>query len=88
MPNDRYSTHTQALDAPATHGFAIAPNDGADLSEITRAVYVGSSGALAVTFASGAELVLPNVPAGSLLPLRVQRVRATGTTATDIVGLS
>ncbi len=88
MPNDRYSTHTQALDAPATHGFVIAPNDGADLSEITRAIYVGSSGALAVTFASGAELVLPNVPAGSLLPVRVQRVRATGTTAADIVGLS
>ncbi|AVF05061.1 MULTISPECIES: spike base protein, RCAP_Rcc01079 family [Devosia] len=88
MPNDRYSTHTQALDAPATHGFAITPNDATDLSEITRAIYVGSSGALAVTFVSGAELVLPNVPAGSLLPLRLQRVRATGTTATDIVGLS
>lgn len=88
MPIDRYSNHTQALDAPATHGFAITPDDGTDLSEITRAVYVGSSGSLAVTFTSGAELVMPNVPAGSLLPLRLQRVRATGTSATNIVGLS
>jgi hypothetical protein len=30
--------------------------------------------------------VLRNVPAGSFLPLRVARVMATGTTATDIAG--
>ena len=88
MPNDRYSSHAQALDAPAGHGFNITPNDAVDLSEVTRALYVGTSGAVAVSFASGAELVLANVPAGSVLPLRLVRVRATGTTAGNLVGLS
>ena len=88
MPNDRYSSHAQALDAPASHGFAITPDDVAELSEVTRALYVGTSGAVAVGFASGAELVLANVPAGSVLPLRLVRVRATGTTAGNLVGLS
>lgn len=88
MPNDRFSSHAQALDAPAGHGFSITPNDGADLTEVTRALYVGTSGAIAVTFASGAELVMANVPAGSILPMRLVRVRATGTTAGNLVGLS
>lgn len=84
---DRYENYATSFDGPANHGFAVTPNDATDLAEITRAVYVGGGGALAVVLNSSAELVLLNVAAGALLPLRARRVKATGTTATGIVGL-
>jgi hypothetical protein len=86
MP-DRFSDHAIGLESPATHGFAVSPSDGSDLTETTRAVYVGASGNLAVTLSSGADVTLTGVPGGTLLPLRLRRIKATGTTATAIVGL-
>lgn len=69
----------------ASDGFAITPAD-ADLADITRAIWVGTAGDLSVVMASGATLLLKNVAAGSLLPVKVARINAA-TTATDIVGL-
>ena len=86
MP-DRFSGHAPSLDAPTSHAFAITPADQADLSESTRALYVGGTGSLAVTLVSGAEVTLVNVPGGSFVPMRIRRVKSTGTTATGIVGL-
>jgi hypothetical protein len=84
---DRFAGYASSLEGPAGHGFAVTPNDGTDLSEVTRALYVGVGGTVAVTLQSGAELVLQGVAAGTLLPLRAQRVKATGTSASAIVGL-
>lgn len=86
MP-DRFADHAQGLTAPADHAFAITPHDGADLDEVTRALYVGSGGNLAIVFAGGSEASLLNVQSGTVLPLRCRRIKATGTTATDLVGL-
>ncbi len=85
---DRFADFQPSLSGPASTGFSVVPNDAADLPEATRALYVGTGGDLAVTMLSGAELVLAGLPDGSLLPLRVVRVRATGTTAAAIVGLA
>ncbi|MFD1694375.1 spike base protein, RCAP_Rcc01079 family [Roseibium aestuarii] len=87
MP-DRYESSGASLSSPAYHGFAVTPADATDLPEVTRALYVGTAGALRVTLASEAVVTLTNVAAGSLLPLRVTRVHATGSTAGDVVGLS
>ncbi len=65
----------------------ITPSDTTDLPETTRALYVGAGGALALRLASGASVTLTNVPPGSLLPLRCDRVLATGTSAGSLVGL-
>lgn len=86
MP-DQFSNHAPGLESPAAHGFAIAPSDGADLADVTRAIYVGGSGNLALTLLSGATLTLAGVAGGTLLPLRAKAVKATGTTATNLVGL-
>lgn len=85
---DRFADFQPSLSGPASTGFAIVPADDTDLPETTRALYVGGSGDLAVTMLSGASLVLTAVAGGSLLPLRVVRVWATGTTAGAIVGLA
>ena len=84
---DRFEYNTAGLDAPAGHGFAIVPHDTDELSEVTRALYVGSAGTLAVVLASGAAVTLANIAGGSILPLRVRQVKATNTTAAAIVGL-
>lgn len=86
MP-DRFSSHSTSLVSPATHGFTVTPDDGTELAEITRALYVGSAGTLALLLASGAEVTLAGLPAGTMLPLRVRQVKATGTTAGQLVGL-
>ncbi|MBO6758136.1 MAG: hypothetical protein JJ902_17500 [Roseibium sp.] len=84
---DRFSDHSIALDSPASDGFAIVPNDSVDLPEVTRAVYVGVSGSIRTVTAGGGELVLDGAVAGTLIPVRVKRVYATGTTAAGLVAL-
>jgi hypothetical protein len=86
MP-DRFASHATSLDAPADTAFAITPNDAADLAETTRAIYVGTSGNLALTMATGGEVTFPAVPGGTVLPVRARRIKAAGTTATGLVGL-
>jgi hypothetical protein len=86
MP-DRYSGQAKSYSAPADDGFAIVPNDTTELPEVTRAIYVGTGGNIAVRMASGATLTFANVAGGSLLPARVTRVLAAGTTADQIIGL-
>lgn len=49
-------------------------------------VYVGgTAGNVKVTTANGDEIVFGSVQAGSILPVQVARVWATGTTATGII---
>ena len=86
--SDRFSSNTASLTGPASHGFAITPDDSADLAETTRALYVGTGGSLAVRMLSGNVVTLSGVVAGSILPLRIDRVLLSGTTAGGIVGLT
>jgi len=84
---DRFADRSPSTDGPAFHGFAITTSDGTDLTEVTRALYVGGAGAVHVLMASGGDVTFANVAAGTVLPIRVQRVLATGTTATLVLGL-
>lgn len=86
MP-DRFQYSTPSLSGPAAHAFAVTPNDSTDLSETTRALYVGTSGSVAAVMASGTTVTFASVQSGTTLPVRVTRVLATGTTASTIVGL-
>jgi len=86
MP-DRFANTQASLSGPASSGFSITPSDSTDLPETVRALYVGTGGNLSVRMLSGETLTLANVPAGSLLPLRVTRVFANATTASAIAGL-
>jgi hypothetical protein len=84
---DTFKKHTRSLTSPPEHGQAVVPSDGADLGHVTRALFVGSGGDLAVRLQDGTALTFANVPAGALIPIRVARVLATGTTASQILGL-
>jgi hypothetical protein len=82
-----HNGRASSITGPAEHGFTITPDDDADLVQPARALYVGSTGAVAVTLPSGAHIVLHGFVGGTVLPIRVMRLHATGTTAGDIVGL-
>jgi hypothetical protein len=64
---------------------AVTPTDGTFVD--FRSLWVGGAGAVAVTMADGSAVTFAAVPAGSLLPVQVKEVKATGTTATLILGL-
>lgn len=84
---DDYATHPSRLESPAAHAFAIATSDAVDLAQTTRAVYVGGAGDVKIKTLSGETVTFSGASAGMILPVRVARVFATGTTATLLVGL-
>ena len=80
----------RALDSASYGGANITPNDTNLLARITRSIYVGGAGAVAVTLAGDGTTVttFSAVPVGTVLPVAATRVMSTGTTATLLVGLS
>lgn len=84
---DKFSDVASNLTSPARDGAAVTPNDATDLTYVTRALYVGQSGHVAVRMVGGGSVVFSNVQAGSLLPVRAAGVNATGTTAGSIIAL-
>lgn len=73
--------------APADEAEAIVPNDGTDLPHATRALFVGVAGNVKVDMVKTGTVTLLNIQAGSVLPVAVKRVWATGTTATNMIAL-
>ena len=65
----------------------VTPHDSNDLAnEPFYAVWVGTGGNLRVDMCSGTGTVtLNNVASGQLLPIMVERIYATGTTASNII---
>lgn len=88
MEPDDYSTLTvQSSAAPASSAAAVTPDDSNDLTDVTRWVYVGGAGNLTVVMNDGTTATFTGFQAGTLLPIRVSRVKATNTTATNITAL-
>lgn len=73
-----------------TSAVAVTPNDSTVLAP-TAALYIGGAGNVAVVMAGEGNLnvsvTFTAPPVGTILPLAVKKVMATGTTATLIVAL-
>ncbi|GMM93528.1 hypothetical protein [Qipengyuania sp. MTN3-11] len=82
---DRFENFAPGLSAPATRAEMVTPSDLQSLPFLPRAVYVGGTGDLVMRDQSGTETAWRNVPAGTLLPFRPAMIRASGTTATDML---
>ena len=86
---DRFRNHADSPMAPAGNAFAITPSDTESLTIATKAIYVGGAGDITVRPLNGdSDVLFAGFPAGGILDVRISAVRATGTTATDIVGLA
>lgn len=81
-----------ALIAQGRSAFAITKSDDTNYLTgngllVPKALYIGTTGDLTVQLVGDSgTVVFKAVPAGAILPIRVQRVLAA-TTAADIVGL-
>ena len=83
-PNQKIDNHA----APAEYAAAVVKSDSTVLNPVPRALYIGSGGDVVVTMAAdGTDVTFANVPTGTKLPVRVSKVKATGTTASSIVAL-
>lgn len=72
--------------ATAGHAFAVTTDDANDLAAYAEALYVGVTGDVKVDTANGETVTFKAHPVGYLL-CSVRRVYASGTTATNILGL-
>ncbi len=87
MAKDVYENMMSGLESPAREALAVVPSDMVDLGFSSRSIYVGVSGDIAVHMIDEATpVIFKAVPVG-ILPIRVDRVLATGTTANDLVAL-
>lgn len=87
MAVDTYKNTMGGLESPARDAIAVSPDDSNDLSNTSRSIYVGFAGDIAVHMAGESSVVVfKAVPVG-ILPVRVDRILATGTTAADLVAL-
>lgn len=73
---------------PGDSGFDITPSDTEDLAVPTRGLYVGTTGDVTVDMLSGDTLTFVSLTGGIIHPIRVRRVYATSTDATDIIGIT
>ncbi len=78
--------HRTADATVSAHGAAVlTPADGTVIP-ITRALYIGVTGNVNVRMADGMTVLFSNVPVG-VLPVQVDIVLSTSTTASTIVAL-
>jgi hypothetical protein len=82
---------TNLIVRQGTTGVAVTPSDSSDITGATAntpaTLFVGTGGNINVITLGGSTLLLKNIADGSFLPIQVTRVKATSTTATDIVAI-
>lgn len=86
---DEWSTHSTGIDGPANNAAAVTPDNDNDLANAARALYIGGAGSgnLSVITVGGQTVAFAGLSAGTILPVRVARVRSTGTDVTSVVAL-
>lgn len=66
--------------------YPIAPHDTDPLPVVPKAIYVGTGGDVVLRgIGSSTDVTFKNVPSGGEIMVRASHVRATGTTASDLV---
>ncbi len=84
---DTFVSNSTGLSSPAKNAFTVTPHDTNQLTFVTRGIWVGAAGNMIVITSGGDTVTLVGIVAGTLIPLRVHTIKATGTTAASIVGL-
>lgn len=87
MSETAYKRQSNDLESPARDADTITPDNDNDLTEQTRGIYVGVSGDVKVDMVGGTTATFVNLAAGIIHPIQATRIYATGTDATNILGL-
>lgn len=87
MP-DPFATYAGFISLPADNAAPLIPSDTDAIAQTPKAIYVGTAGHIVMRGVNAAsDVTFKNVPAGSILRFRPGFVRATGTTAADLLAL-
>lgn len=83
---DNLNSYADAPNSPSRAMRTVVPHDADPLPLLPKALYVGTGGDVTLRCVDDeADVVFRNVPSGSLIRARARFVRATGTTALDIL---
>lgn len=86
MAHDPFLSHCDSPVNPARAAFSVTPDDDVELPVVPKRIYIGSGGSITLRGIAGtADVTYENVADGVYLNIRPSHIRATGTTATDIV---
>lgn len=87
MPTtDRFGGFADSTLAPSCAPYAITPNDTDPLPSIPKGIYVGTGGDVTLRGKDGAaDVTYKNLADGSYIAVRALYVRATGTTASNMI---
>ena len=83
--SDPFSHLTKGFDSPGDTHYPITPHDDNELDKVPRAIWVNTDGDIAMVDGGGQEITY-TVKGGCWIPFRAVKIKATGTTATGIVG--
>lgn len=84
MP-DQFKKMQVGRESPGTQWAAVTPSDSVDIPFRPRFLYVTGAGNIVARGSDGVNATFA-VAAGAILPIGPDRILATGTTATGIVG--
>lgn len=89
MSNDPFASQADNAYAASRAPFAVVPSDASALTVIPKALYVGTGGTIVLRGVdAAADVTFKNVASGQVIDVRAHYVRATGTTAADIVAMA
>jgi S1-C subfamily serine protease len=83
--NSPYDENGDAV-SYATKAVAVTTSDSTVIAR-TRGIYVGGAGNIAVTMADGGDVTFTAIGVGTIHQIGVVKIKATGTTATNILAL-
>lgn len=70
---------------PATDYWTLTPSDSVNETQSFRAIYVGTTGNIALVSERGNVVTFPNVAVG-IFPVGGVRINVTNTTASNLIG--
>ncbi|MGK2911242.1 MAG: spike base protein, RCAP_Rcc01079 family [Sphingobium sp.] len=88
MPYDpyQYPAYNDSVATPARAPYTVVPHDTNALPVIPKGIFVGTGGQVTLRGVDASlDVVYKNLPDGSYINVRAAYIRATGTTATDLI---
>ncbi len=83
---DLFHNQQDTVLTPSRHPYAITPHDSAALPRVPKGLYVGSGGDVTLRGVEAeSDVTYRNLPDASYIAVRASHVRATGTTASDLI---
>ncbi len=87
IAEDPFKGSLPSLTSSATSWFEIMPSDTEQLPTRPRAIRVGVSGNVCAVGRDGVVVTFRDCAAGEILDIRPIQIKATGTTASNLVAL-